>query len=240
MPSASPDDSLVIATTTVETAAQAEQLAAAIIQQRLAACVQIDGPITSHYVWQGAVQATAEWRLTIKTLRWAARQLQQQLATLHPYELPQWVVVAAGDASPEYLEWVRQAVDAPAAAFHLYLYGPQRGPLPIAFEPLLERLQAQPRVHAELDGSFVWVTESGQIDGMVYDLGDAVQYLELKGNCGWSQWSQLIQWLAPSEAHNPTGERAAATTDWQVWLIREQRLQDLQSFEKVCWPLAAS
>jgi periplasmic divalent cation tolerance protein len=103
-------DHLLIATTTVPTREQAEAIARSLVANQLAACVQIEGPITSHYVWQGQTEEATEWRLTIKTRQSIAMQLQQQVLAMHPYDVPQWTAVVADFVSPGYWDWVQQSV----------------------------------------------------------------------------------------------------------------------------------
>ena len=81
MPGNSPSDALVAdgvcaVTTTVATPEDARRLAQAVLQQRLAACVQVE-PITSHYRWQGALHEEAEWRLVCKTVAGSVAGLLQ-------------------------------------------------------------------------------------------------------------------------------------------------------------------
>ena len=83
MPGNSPSDVLVAdgvcaVTTTVATPEDARRLAQAVLQQRLAACVQVE-PITSHYRWQGALHEEAEWRLVCKTVAGSVAGLLQLL-----------------------------------------------------------------------------------------------------------------------------------------------------------------
>jgi len=101
---------LLIAITTVDTDECAETLAAELIRRRLAACVQIDGPITSHYVWEGKAERSAEWRLSIKSTEARLEELQRAVHDQHPYSLPQWIVIRPADTSAAYAEWVEQAV----------------------------------------------------------------------------------------------------------------------------------
>ncbi len=103
-------ESLVVATTTVATREQAEALAREVASQQRAACVQIDGPITSYYIWEGELQTSAEWRLTIKSTRAALAALQALVHQLHPYELPQWWVQAPEQVSDAYARWVQDSV----------------------------------------------------------------------------------------------------------------------------------
>lgn len=101
---------LSMVTTTVASAADARRLAQAVVQARLAACVQVEA-ITSHYHWQGTLQEEAEWRLVCKTLPRATGALLALLESLHPYTLPQ-LVVQALQATPAYLRWVEGEVAA--------------------------------------------------------------------------------------------------------------------------------
>ena len=96
-------------TTTVATRAAADMLARRILDEHLAACVQLDTAVTSLYRWQGAMCEQAEVRLVIKTLPGREPALQALFAQHHPYELPQFVAVA-GQASAAYARWVRDEV----------------------------------------------------------------------------------------------------------------------------------
>lgn len=100
--------SVVVMTTTVASLEEARQLAHEAVAQGLAACVQIE-PITSVYVWDGAVQESVEQRLSFKTLASTVGALRAWLLTAHPYELPQ-VLVMPAEASPAYAAWVAQSV----------------------------------------------------------------------------------------------------------------------------------
>lgn len=95
--------------TTVGGQDDAQKLAAALLEQRLAACVQIDA-MQSHYRWQDALCDEAEWRLTIKSLPERLEALQAFLAEQHPYDLPQ-VVWHLLDATPAYAAWVRSELE---------------------------------------------------------------------------------------------------------------------------------
>ena len=99
MPGNSPSDVLVAdgvcaVTTTVATPEDARRLAQAVLQQRLAACVQVE-PITSHYRWQGALHEEAEWRLVCKTVAGSVAGLLQLLQAQHPLR----TAAAAGAAA---------------------------------------------------------------------------------------------------------------------------------------------
>lgn len=103
-------DRLLIATTTVSSRELANAIARSLVDDRIAACVQIDGPIISCYRWEGTVETATEWRLTIKSIESVAAKLHQKVLALHPYQVPQWIVVAADSVSPDYRQWVQQSV----------------------------------------------------------------------------------------------------------------------------------
>jgi periplasmic divalent cation tolerance protein len=96
---------LALVLTTVGDEAAAEQLARALVEARLAACVQIDA-IRSLYRWNGMLCDEREWRLAIKTTRARLPELEQALRRQHPYELPQIVGVAVDFATSDYAAWV--------------------------------------------------------------------------------------------------------------------------------------
>ncbi|MGZ5180436.1 MAG: divalent-cation tolerance protein CutA [Ramlibacter sp.] len=102
------DTQVLSLTTTVGSEDDARRLAAALLEQRLAACVQLDR-LESHFGWEGALRAEPEIRLTVKTLPARLPALRAFLAEHHPYQLPQllWQVM---QASPAYAAWVRQEV----------------------------------------------------------------------------------------------------------------------------------
>jgi hypothetical protein len=113
--------------------------------------------------------------------------------------------------------------------FHVYIYGPQGGPINSRFEDVADRLSQVDRLHIELDGSFVWVGTNWQLDGMIYDHDDCIRYVDLKGHCAVQQWRTLLQWLAdPAE----TGQSSSFT----IWAVHDRLLHDLQSFESIRWP----
>lgn len=99
--------------TTVGGEDDARRLAAILLDQRLAACVQVDR-IESHYRWEGALRAETEWRLTIKSTPDKLAALQAFLDAAHPYDLPQ-VVWQVLEATPTYAAWVRGEVEGVSA-----------------------------------------------------------------------------------------------------------------------------
>jgi periplasmic divalent cation tolerance protein len=84
----------------------AEMLANALIEARLAACVNILPPCRSIYRWQGAVEAADEVPLLIKTSEARYAALETAIRALHPYELPELIAVPISHGLPAYLAWV--------------------------------------------------------------------------------------------------------------------------------------
>ena len=105
-------NTIVEVTTTVDSAEAASTLAKQIVTARLAACVQITGPLLSIYRWQGEVCEAQEWRCTIKTLESAAPQLIHFINEAHPYDVPEILVVEVHSSSAAYAEWLAEQVEA--------------------------------------------------------------------------------------------------------------------------------
>lgn len=97
---------LLIGWTTVNSEKAGKLLAREIVEQKLAACVQMDGPIQSIYEWEGVVQSEREWRLMIKFSSRHSEKLNAFIEDNHPYEKPEWVVLHADQVAPGYLKWV--------------------------------------------------------------------------------------------------------------------------------------
>jgi periplasmic divalent cation tolerance protein len=96
---------MLIAWTTVEKRPDADHLASEAIARNLALCVQIDGPITSHYRWHGRAEKAEEFRLCFKLLESHAVALESFVLGAHPYQTPEWVVVRAEHVGEKYLSW---------------------------------------------------------------------------------------------------------------------------------------
>ncbi len=96
---------MLIAWTTVAKRDDAERLAADIAGRGLAACVQVDGPIASHYRWEGKPTRTEEFRVTFKLLDHDLPALEQHVLAIHPYDTPEWLVVRAERVGEKYLSW---------------------------------------------------------------------------------------------------------------------------------------
>lgn len=99
---------LILILTTMPDDDRAAGLARTLVEERLAACVNVHAPMTSTYRWQGAIESTPERQVVIKTTRGRRAALEARLRALHPYELPELVVIDAG-GSDAYSKWVREA-----------------------------------------------------------------------------------------------------------------------------------
>jgi tetratricopeptide (TPR) repeat protein len=95
--------------TTINGPENAEKLARGSVENRLAACAQVEGPIRSFYLWEGALESVQEYRITFKFDSETAVRLGNWLKENHPYEVPQWVTVSAQDVSAEYWQWARDS-----------------------------------------------------------------------------------------------------------------------------------
>jgi periplasmic divalent cation tolerance protein len=110
---ASPRDTLLVITNLPDRAS-AERLAEALIEQRVAACVNLMAPCRSVYPWQGTVEHAEEHPVFAKTPADRYDALQQAIRELHPYELPEIIAVRLDAGLPEYLTWVASETRPPA------------------------------------------------------------------------------------------------------------------------------
>jgi periplasmic divalent cation tolerance protein len=93
-------------TTTTETKEQAQTIAQHLVAEKLAACVQITGPIASIYRWKGKVETASEWLCLIKTSEDFYDKVEKAIKKLHPYETPEIIAVPIIKGSKEYLNWI--------------------------------------------------------------------------------------------------------------------------------------
>ena len=103
-----PNDVLLVLTNLPNRDA-AENLARALIEEKVAACVNILGACTSVYRWQGALEIAGEIPLLIKTTGARYAALEAVIRRLHPYELPEIIAVPLARGLPGYLQWVEDA-----------------------------------------------------------------------------------------------------------------------------------
>jgi periplasmic divalent cation tolerance protein len=90
---------------------EARRIAQALVERRLAACVNIVGPIHSVYRWKGAVESASEHLLIIKTTAAAFPRVRDAIGEMHSYELPECVMLSIEAGSDDYLKWIAESVD---------------------------------------------------------------------------------------------------------------------------------
>ena len=89
--------------TTVDNKRKAEELARRMVEARLAACVTVIPGATSFYRWKGKMERAREFLLLLKTLK--PKELMERLKEIHPYEVPELLVLKVTGVSREYLKW---------------------------------------------------------------------------------------------------------------------------------------
>lgn len=112
-PDCSDDDATLLVTTTLPDRGAAVALARALVERRLAACVQVLDGCASVYRWQGAVEESAEVVVLVKTRAARYEELERAIRARHPYELPEIVAVPIVRGLTDYLEWVAEETAIP-------------------------------------------------------------------------------------------------------------------------------
>ena len=97
---------------TVDTQAAAQEIARALVGDRLAACVNLY-PVHSVYTWEGQVEQAAEWQLVIKTDLALLPKIEDTLDMLHPYEVPEILALPIVQGSAPYLAWMADSTRSP-------------------------------------------------------------------------------------------------------------------------------
>ena len=98
--------SFILISTTTETRNDAESIAAVLLEKRLAACVQIVGPIQSRYWWENAIQQSDEFLCLIKTSNDLYHKVEEAILSIHPYDVPEIVALPIIAGSSSYLSWI--------------------------------------------------------------------------------------------------------------------------------------
>jgi periplasmic divalent cation tolerance protein len=102
--------SYIQVTTTTETKEEAGKIAQYLVEQKLAACVQITGPIESIYRWKGKVENAQEWLCLIKTRDDLYNKVETAIKKLHSYETPEIIAMPVVKGSKEYLSWIEDSL----------------------------------------------------------------------------------------------------------------------------------
>lgn len=96
---------MFVAWTTTASREDADRLARGAVEGRLAACAQVDGPVTSYYHWEGKLESAQEFRIWFKYLPANASELSRWVHNHHPFEVPQWIELNAEQVGEKYLSW---------------------------------------------------------------------------------------------------------------------------------------
>lgn len=99
--------------TTAGSEEEADRIATALLDRRLAACVQVLGPIVSRYRWQGKLEREREWQCLAKTEAGLYEQVEAAIRAIHSYEEPEILAIPVLAGSPGYLNWVSENVSSP-------------------------------------------------------------------------------------------------------------------------------
>ena len=98
-----------IVLTTTGSREEAERIAQTLVEGELAACVNVVGPMTSIYRWQGKVDRADEFLLVIKTTAAATKRVEAKIRELHSYELPECIVLPIEGGNEKYLKWIEDS-----------------------------------------------------------------------------------------------------------------------------------
>jgi len=100
----------VLVLTTAGNDAEARKIAHALVERRLAACVNIVPRVQSVYRWEGKVETADEYLVVVKTTKSLGAEVQAAIRGLHSYDLPEFIVISVEDGSAEYLKWIEDSV----------------------------------------------------------------------------------------------------------------------------------
>ena len=98
--------------TTVKHKTDAEKIAKSLVEKRLAACVQILGPLTSYFHWQGKLDSSVEYLCLIKSRADLFTELEAEITSQHPYEVPEILATPITEGNKDYLNWLAAELEA--------------------------------------------------------------------------------------------------------------------------------
>ncbi len=102
---------MIIVLITTPNVEEAEDLARKIVEEKLAACVQVLPPIKSFYFWEGQVQNDSEHLLLIKTLSEKFTEVEKFIQAHHSYDVPEIIALESSKISGKYLDWMKNYLD---------------------------------------------------------------------------------------------------------------------------------
>lgn len=104
-------DTCCVISTSTDSATEAESLAMASVDLRLAACAQIIPEITSYYEWQGKIEVTSEYLIQFKTTKNKSSALMRHLQKVHSYDTPEIISISIEDIDPPYEKWIKTVLE---------------------------------------------------------------------------------------------------------------------------------
>ena len=104
------DEQPLVVLVTAPSEAAALELGRTLVDERLAACVNVVPGLTSIYIWEGKREETAEALLLIKTRPAGYAALQRRILELHPYSVPEVLALSVAEGAPGYTQWVRESI----------------------------------------------------------------------------------------------------------------------------------
>ena len=96
--------------TTTDTKNMAKQIAETLVEKKLAACVQISGPMISTYEWEGKIENAEEWYCVIKTRKSLYKEVEESIKALHSYDVPEIIALPILEGNQAYLDWIDEIV----------------------------------------------------------------------------------------------------------------------------------
>jgi len=105
------DSTVVVMLVTVPSDDEARRIGRTLVDERLAACVNVVGPVRSIYHWDGAVQEDTEHLMVVKARRADVEALAARVRALHPYDVPEVIALDVVAGSAPYLDWVRSSTE---------------------------------------------------------------------------------------------------------------------------------
>lgn len=103
-------DEFIQIVTTTDSQQNADELSQIILHARLAACVQIEGPVVSRYHWKGKIEEAQEWRCAIKTRRRLFDKVAAVIRENHPYDVPEIIAFHISDSGTSYRQWLDEEI----------------------------------------------------------------------------------------------------------------------------------
>jgi periplasmic divalent cation tolerance protein len=104
-----PDIHFVVVLTTLPVDRDVDQFAQMLVREKLAACVNVLPPMQSIYSWRGTIEKSEERQVVIKTSSGRVRDLEARVKALHPYEVPEFIVIPIIEGSHDYLSWISES-----------------------------------------------------------------------------------------------------------------------------------